>query len=246
MTMQNDHPLTFTEECAELVRIPVLDITSYEAAAMLLAVLAYPIDKKARTRFEHAVYYKIIEHLSEEAEWKNSNQLLRPSHILQDKKLVDTEYKRGVRIIRESRMIAAKMAAPVDCFIAALANGQGGKETGGELAQKSRYLPPTSVDWIAEVSLDLDRLRSKDTDGNKGNIVARCWTPSKPILHLCLAIQFIFNPDNEMSYLDLPFEDLFKDPGLIMMIIDQARSHRNFTSYAFDIPKNQQIDLDWR
>ena len=52
--MQSDHDSTVDAECAELVRIPVLDVPSYEAAASLLAVLAHPEDKKARGRFERA------------------------------------------------------------------------------------------------------------------------------------------------------------------------------------------------
>jgi hypothetical protein len=52
--MQNDQDSTVDAECAERVRIPVLDIAGYEAAASLLAVLAYPDDKKARIRLKRA------------------------------------------------------------------------------------------------------------------------------------------------------------------------------------------------
>lgn len=97
--------------------IPVLDISSHEAAASLLAVLAYPQDKKARIRYERAAYLKIVEHLSDDAEWRDSNQWLRPAYLLQDKRLADTEYKRGIRIIRQERMIAAKMAVPMECWL---------------------------------------------------------------------------------------------------------------------------------
>lgn len=94
--------------------------------------------------------------------------------------------------------------------------------------------------------MDLDRLRKKDSNANKGNITRRCWTPSKPVLHLCIALQLTFNVGKEMSYLDCPIEALFNNSGLIMTIINDARSRRKFTSYAFDIPESQQIDLDWR
>lgn len=233
-------------KCAELVRIPVLDIMGYEAAASLLAVLAYPEDRKARRRFEHAAYFKIVERLAKDAAWRNSNQTLRPDYLLQDRHQVEREYKRGIRIIRQERMIAAKMAIPTECYIAAVANGPGSQGSGGELAKTNGYLPPTSLEWIAEVSMDLDRLRKKDSNANKGNITRRCWTPSKPVLHLCIALQLTFNVGKEMSYLDCPIEALFNNSGLIMTIINDARSRRKFTSYAFDIPESQQIDLDWR
>lgn len=244
--MQIDQRTT-ADECAESVRIPVLDITSYEAAAKFLAILAYPADKKARTRFEHAAYFKIIEYLSgKDAGWKNSNQWLRPAYLLQDKKLVNSEYNRGIRIIRQSRMIAAKMAAPTDCCVVAIGNGRGSEGTGGELAEQYGYLPPTSLQWVAEVSMDLDRLRKKDTAANRGNILARCWTPSKPVLHLCMALQVTLSEGDEMGYLDLPSEELFNNPGLVMTILNHARYYRNFASHVFDIPKSQQIDVDWR
>ena len=243
--MQIDQRPNVGDECAEFVRIPVLDITSYEAAAKLLAVLAYPDDKKARTRFEHAAYFKIIEHLSKHPGWKNSNQWLRPDYLLLDRKMAETEYKRGIRLIRYSRMIAAKMAAPTDCCFFAFEKGRDSRGAGGKLAEYG-YFAPTSAELIAEVSMDLDRLRKKDTTANKGNITERCWTPSKPVLHLCLALQSIFNAGDEMTYLDLPFETLFNDPGMIMIVINKARYYRNFTSGIFDIPRSQQIDLDWR
>jgi len=33
---------------------------------------------------------------------------------------------------------------------------------------------------------------------------------------------------------------------MIMIVINKARYYRNFTSGIFDIPRSQQIDLDWR
>jgi hypothetical protein len=245
-TMENDQGPTIITECAEHVRIPVMDIPAYEAAASFLAVLAYPEDKKARGRFERAAYVKIVEHLAKDPEWSQSNQALRPAPLLQDRKLVESEYKRGIRIIRQSRMIAARMAAPTDSFLMAAGMGMGSAGAGGEIAERHGYLAPMNDDWIDQVSMDLDRLLGTNTVRVKNNIFRDCWKPSKPVLHLCLALQVILNEGDEMSYLDLPIEELFENPGLIMIIINRARHIRNFASYAFGIPSSRQIDLDWR
>lgn len=233
-------------ERAEHVCIPVLDITGYEAGALFLAVLAYPEDKNARKRFERATYFKIVEHLAKNNTWKNSNQTLRPDYLLQDRKLVEKEYKRGIRIIRQERMIAAQIAAPMDCYLVALVNGRGSIGSGGQLADENGYPRPISETSMVQASIAWDEIRKKNTNMNDGNIKTRCWKPSKPVLHLCLALQVTFNVGEEMSYLDLPFEEFFNNPNLIMTIIERAKFYRNFTANVFDIPKREQITLDWR
>jgi hypothetical protein len=259
-----------TDNPIETVHIPIFDMAPYEAAARLFAVLAYPkvTEKKPRARFERAICFKAIEGLCNDPNWANSNQSIRPSDLLQDRKAVEIEYKRGVAKIKQERMIAAKVAAPTDCYLVASADGVVGIAGADITAQELGYFAPTSNERIAEVSLDLDEIRVKKNaadrrlrprgrrriprrvrlaEANNENIKHRCWSSSKPVLHLCLALQMTLNEGREMDYLDLSIEDFFNNPGLIMTTIESAATYRNVVPHEYNkILKNGLVHITWR
>jgi hypothetical protein len=235
------------DDAGETVHIPLFDLAAYEAAALFFAVLAYPDDKNARTRFERAICFKAIERMCKDANWAHSHQTLRPSDLLQDRKAVEREYKRGIRLIKQERLIAAKMAAPTDCNVAAVVNGLEGKGAGGAKARDFGYLAPTSLKWLAEISMDLDRLRRRESDFNKGNIVHRSWQPSNHVLHLCLALHMTLSKDyKEMEYCNFVIEDYLNDAGWLMIVIESANSYRNVIPHLFDIVRKDLIHVTWR
>jgi len=238
---------TANADAGETVHIPLFDLAAYEAAAQFFAVLAYPDEKKARARFERAICFKAIERMCNDLNWANSHQTLRPSDLLQNRKSAEQEYKRGMRQIKQERLIAAKMAAPTDCSVVAIANGSESKGAGGAKAREFGYLAPTSVDWLADISMDLDRLRGRESNLNKANIAHRCWQPSKRVLHLCLALHMTLNRDyEEMEYCDFVIEDYFNDAGWLMIVLESANSYRNIVPILFDIDRRDLIHVTWR
>jgi hypothetical protein len=47
---------------------------------------------------------------------------------------------------------------------------------------------------LAAVSIDVDERRGTTTEGyHKGNLIDRHWSPSKPVLHLCLGMHRVIH-----------------------------------------------------
>ena len=155
------------------------DLPPHELAARLFAALAYPTDAKRRQRFEDAVCNKVIRELASDPHWAAAPQAIRPRHLLMSSDQADAEFKRGVRVVNNERLIAGKMAAPLWASFV--------RNRTGFIYPGLAVVGPTSSDMISVAAIDLDERRGTASDANKGNVVARIWTPSKPVLHLRLA-----------------------------------------------------------
>jgi hypothetical protein len=154
------------------------DTLGYEAAASLLAVLAHPQDDVARERFKDAYCQHAIRGLAQNPAWANSRQLLRPQCLLEAENRADTAYRRGMKAINEGRLIAACMIAPT---LQAAADIAASKPLGN-------YPARTNREFLCEIYAQLKKHTHDNAELNESNFVHRRWSPSRPVLHLAVAI----------------------------------------------------------
>ena len=154
----------------------------YEYAAQVYEVLAYPDDHRQRERFGDAFCYIQIREAARSIPGWAQIAKVRAALVLQDPSAAEKSYGEGLRIISNERLIAAKQAAQT------IGKADGILETA---------VAPTSNEAVMEVSIDLDarprrgKAKGKSSEGNRANIVSRRWSPSRPVLHLALALHFL-------------------------------------------------------
>jgi hypothetical protein len=202
----------------EIVSIPRSELAGYEYGARVYGVLAYPDDPKARERFDDALCYLAIQTSADaDPSFKYTYKLIRPHHLLQDPHVVDREYEEGSRMIADRRLIAAKMAAPT------VAEAQAA-EMGAAFAGPAPK--PFSLDVLTAVDLDLDdrprrgKSKSKPSTLSSGNIAHRHWKPSRPVLHLSIALHDMLHRINSPSTMGI-VTTLFM-PGFIDELLATA------------------------
>jgi hypothetical protein len=202
----------------ETVTIELSKLAPYEAAAQLFAVIAYPYSQKDRVRFSDAICGWMLGQFiaANDQEWEPTSQARYWRALV---KGPNVELAKGFRVINRERLIAAKMAAP------------GLEEFRQFMTQRRQpgWAPrPTSDEVIEAVSADLHhpkrpatRGRKGDGGGNRENIISRHWTPSKPVLHLCLSLHLnihALSPNRE----DLHLGDFLPSKDTIAGIIGLA------------------------
>ena len=205
----------------ESITIPISTSLPHEAAATLFGIIAYPdaADWKRRALFETAMYYKAVAGMVEESQhWARTHQPIRPGLLVQDPKRMQVEFQRGVRIIANERLIAAKMAGPtINRF-----NRDRGQSISNNL--DSHSAPTSEAAWTA-ASLDLDERRGKNSRGNKGNMVDRHWKPSHPVLHLSLALHEVIALESpQPGAAGLNVGDFMRSPELLLAVIVRAQA----------------------
>ena len=171
----------------ETVTIELTKLKPYEAAARILAVIAYPYEASECEHFADAI---LVWFLRKRAltfnDWARVPYPIEPRLFTVED--VEGGLKRGLKILNRRRWIAARQAAPrFDWFWEYATTGH-----------KPKWQPvaPTSEAMIDAISLDLEEPRRRETRGRKagkGAVVAKsneirlAWTPSRPVLHLCWA-----------------------------------------------------------
>lgn len=218
----------------ERVVIPIDDLPSYESAARLFAVLAYPDDKKRRQLFEDALCNKFIREFSKNPEWSSTTQAIRPRHALMDAGQADSQLKRGVRIINDERLIAAKMGAPAFAEVV--------QRVTGIVHPGLKAAGPTSDDAWTAVAADLDQRRKHKSDGNKGNVISRAWSPSRPVIHLCLALHGVIHRAGVGASV-LGLGDFLFDRGLVAEVVNAATPAFEVVQHAFGIRPDDLIEV---
>jgi hypothetical protein len=217
----------------ERVTIPVSDLYPYEAAARLFGVIAYPDDRRARERFSDAICNVLLRYFAADPPRADTLQAARPWHLLADPRRADIECKKGWSIINDQRLEAAKMASPKWASFVS--------EQTGLIHPGLRVIGPTSNEMVAAVAVDLDERRGTDTEGNKGNIVSRVWTKSKPVIHLCLGLHKVVH-DLAHDHRSLSIETLFHR-DIIRAVIETAAPVFEAAEHVFGIPRGDMIEV---
>ena len=141
----------------------------YECGAMLVAVLAYPVEDKDDNRraethaslCRHAIEFQ---YLSNPDDW--SPKPVKLQYVFRDAKIAERETKLAARRLGE-RLVAARMAIP---FLQRSELGQA----------------PTLPSAIKRLSLNEMSAFVLDDAGQSdaGNVKRRYWAPSRPVIHL--------------------------------------------------------------
>jgi hypothetical protein len=218
----------------ETVTISISDQYSYESAAMLFAVLAYPDDKRTRDRFADAVCNVMLRQFATDPTWANELQNTRPRHWLIGAEKADQEWQQGMLILNEERFMAAKMAAPKWAGFV--------RQETGVIHPGLKVVGPTSNEMLTTISIELDERRGTETDFNKGNIVSRQWSTSKPVLHLCLGMHKVIH-DTAADHLTFNPWDFFFDRNLTAAVIDKAAAVFQAAKQVFNIDPDQMVEV---
>jgi hypothetical protein len=176
----------------EIVTIPG-DLSPFEAGALVLSVIAYPHERRKREPFAHALIYMALRATAAEMP-RDERWAVSPAYLLQDAERAEQRLKKGLRVINDERLIAAKMVKPF--LIRAMSDRDvrlRPYRSGGERGKSSEDSLPLTVNVLAEnLARELaDRRGKGKAGGSAANIKAKAWGPSKPVLHLCAALDYV-------------------------------------------------------
>jgi hypothetical protein len=220
----------------ETVTIELSKLPPFEAAAQLFAVLAYPDDKAARTRFSDATCNVMLRRFvaADSTIADTPEAVVRPRYWMMEPKKADLTWDRGIKVLMDERMEAARMASPR--WATAV------EEETGLPHRGLRNIGHLSTEMLAVVSASLDERRGKNTEGfNKGNIATRVWKKSRPVLHLCLGMRSaIFETVPDQSFNPWAF---FGVPALTHLVIAKAAAVFERAERVFGIPTNEMIKV---
>ena len=176
-------------------------------------MLAYPTEADGQRRFDDAICNKLLREFARHSEWADAPQTMRPRHAFLDPIVADRKFEAGIKVINEQRILAGKMASPTWAGYL--------QEQLGVTFPDLEIVGPTSIPAWTAAAIDLDRYRETDTEGDKSNIVRRCWTPSKPVLHLCIALHIVLHAEAP-NLPGLNIGNFFDDGELIQKVMGWA------------------------
>jgi hypothetical protein len=207
----------------------------HEAAARLFATMAYPLSEPRRQTFERAICNKAIRAAAADPTWRSTVQMIRPEHALMNADKADGAFSDGLRVINQERIIAGKMAAPA---WAAFVRSQTG-------IIHPRLVPvgPTSQPAWTAAAIDLDERRGVDT-ATRANVISRVWMPSKPALHICLAVHKAIHdnaPDQYRRGLNLG--DFLYDRALVELVLEMAACVFEAAPAVFNISHADMVEI---
>ncbi|MGA7323639.1 MAG: hypothetical protein WBX25_03945 [Rhodomicrobium sp.] len=151
----------------QLIGISFQNRQVYECGAMLLAVLAYPVEDKDDTRrgdIHASLCRYAIDYQYNPDDW--SPKPVKLQYVFRDAKVAERETRFAARRLGE-QLVAARMAIP---FLQR-----------SELGQS-----PTLPNAIKRLSLNEMAAFVLDDAGQSdaGNVKRRYWAPSRPVIHL--------------------------------------------------------------
>jgi hypothetical protein len=222
----------------ETITIPVSTLQPYEAAAQLLAVIAYPDSQNERRRFADAICGWVLKQSWDDPELA-STPVTAPPRYWQAAADGDAVMNNGMLAINRKVLIAAKMASPVVAdFLQQTSPG-------------FQAVRPTSEKMITAVSKDLkqrkrletrgSRKGGEDTVATKDNVSRRNWKPSRPVLHLCVAMHRVIH-ELSPNQQDINLGDLM-NPITITGIIGIARAIAPALQPLFNIKPEELIEV---
>ncbi len=223
-------------------------VGSLGLGSTLLSVLAYPNDSGKRENFAKALICGSVTEMNRDTDrFGEPTEVHRMMCDGRDHTATERMIKAGCRIIANERLIAAKMASP--SFHAFLADKAG--------RQRPPIVPThAGLDMLSQISIDLgDPGRPRDGRGrtpsggaaelNKGNILSRCWTPSLPVLHLCIALALgIDRTPTLAEKKGTNIGDLLFDEDLLLWIIKFAEECGPMVAEKFNIDKTIMHDIN--
>jgi hypothetical protein len=181
----------------------------YECGAMLVAVLAYPVDDKEDSRraeihaslCRHAIEYQ---YLSNPNDWRPKPVKL--PYVFRDAKIAEREVKIAARRLGE-RLVAARMAIP---FLQRAEMGQA----------------PALPKAIQRLSLNEMAAYVLDDAGQSdaGNVKRRYWAPSRPVIHLA-ASMMVTGQELKKAGARLCLAHLLLCRELIELIVQRAQAY---------------------
>lgn len=225
----------------ETVKIEFTRLAPYEVAAQFFSIVAYPKEKDARLRFSDAICGLMLGEYSagNDPEWNSAGQTVPPRYWQALVNGPKVEFDKGLRIINRERLVAAKMAAPKL----------------EELRQfmMTRRSPgwghsPTSNKVMDAITRDLGQAERRATRGRKGdggdnreNIIRRHWNPSRPVLHLCLALHQYMHAESA-NHRNLNLRDFLSVPDAIAGIVELGEAF-SLMMRIFGIDPGEQIEV---
>jgi hypothetical protein len=220
----------------ETVRIS-RNLEPFEQAAIFLETLAYPLSMAERTRFSAALCFQALQERSADPAWSDQYQLLRPAYVFQDPREVEKRMNKGRKIIAEQRLIAGKLCR---------------EKYRNHLDPQNypNYHGPTSSEAVLAVSMDLENFRARTakshgSGGDKPNLIRLHWKPSKPVMHICIAMDFFLCTDPRFAdHGGISFSDFFSaDRELISDLVEAAEGVRTEFLSRLDIDDNETVQI---
>lgn len=211
----------------QLITIPIDASTPEMAPAAFLATLAYPgtADSDKRGAFLMALRADYFAFLAHDSDRRWQSRAIEPALLEISKAKLGRARGNGIRLIRDYRLTAARMAATILHHDAA----------GVRL----------SVNKVAEsVAGDLG-----DVDGgNTTNILHRQWGTSRPALHLGLALRDVIINRGGIDG-DYPIHDLLDRPEWIEQAVPAAeiiRQHLVTSPLFRGVVDNKSVKIETR
>ena len=181
----------------------------YECGATLLALLAYPVDDKNDNRranihaslCRHAIEFQ---YLSNPDDWRP--KLVKLPYVFRDAKIAGRDVKFAAKRLGE-RLVAARMAIP---FLQ--------RANSGRAPALPRAIKRLSLNEMAAFVLE-DAGQS-----DAGNVKQRCWTPSRPVIHLAAAAA-VTGQALKKAGAQLCLAHLLLCRELVELIVQQAQAY---------------------
>lgn len=198
-------------DATTLVEIQLSTLPAYECGAVLFSYLAFPgVDEDDRRRAVHrALCYRVLREMGEEDPcWAWSPQPIKPRYLLLSPDQVRGALRSFDRRPRD-RMVAARMAI---AFLPQLESGQ----------------PPMLPHSVQRRSLKqmaglvLEDVHMTDV----GNVETRVWKPSRPVLHVAVALALLMDDLERAGATTLGPTLLCQSPEFIGQLAHDAERYR--------------------
>ena len=193
----------------QLIGISFQNNEVYECGAMLLAVLAHPVDDKDNNRRANthaSLCWHVINchYLSNPDDWTPKRAKL--PYVFRDAKIAGRETKFTAKRLGE-RLVAARMAIP---FLQ--------RSELGQAPALPKAIKRLSLNEMAAFVL------GDAGQSDAGNVERRYWAPSRPVIHLAASIAVI-GQELKKAGVQLSFELLLVCRELIEGIVQRAQAY---------------------
>jgi hypothetical protein len=210
----------------------------FEAMARLHAILAYPNDARACEKFAIAIGWWYLRGGAKLC--KNDPVLLTvpPLYIIQDQAQMDKAFKAGFKIIDEARMPSA---ITIGAFFEEWIYG---KKISLHPIDKPLTLA-ACAGWFQDESRRRKLGDNAEFTGEGKNFELRKWRPTKPILHLALAVHLERKDNNGSLLAD------FNDMSAVKRVVELSQQMQILLpligkEYGLSLPELVQIEIEDR
>jgi hypothetical protein len=215
------------------IGIALGSVTTYEAWAVYLAVLAWPEDRGEGERVarSHAALSAWFLHsrAQEDGAWMWSPQLVKPGYLLLDAQSVKARGDEVFGRIKKA-LRAARMARP---FLAPLIEGRG--------ADRADGTGRLALNAVVERVLELEG----DAHADAHNVEQRVFRAFFPVLHLAVALEQVLDRVQARLGRTPSFEDLMGDAAAFVEAVRLSDAAADLLRKVgqFKIPTDDQVVL---